>query len=157
MNKQPTLYIIQGFIAAGKSTFSNKLKNETNAVHLNPDEWVTKTYTKEYYLENWNECFEKTLEHLWTITKEYLNNNIDVIFDMGFWKKSDREYSRKIANDCNAKCVHYYLYVPDEILKERIISTRDSKWVKIHLDNFEINKSKFEEPINEDVIIIHNY
>ena len=157
MSKKATLYIIQGFIAAGKSTFSNKLKKETDSIHLNPDEWVTKMYEYDYYMSHWEECFDNTLNHLWKLTKEYLTGNKNVIFDMGFWKKEDRDYARKIANECNCDCVHYYLYVPDEVLKERIITTRDSNWAKLHLDNFDLNKSKFEEPINEDVIIIHNY
>lgn len=156
--RQSTLYIIQGFIASGKSTFSKKLSLEAKAVHLNPDEWVAKLYEKEFYINNWNECFDNVLKKLWDDAKNYLNNGIDVVFDMGFWKKKDRDYARKIALECEAICKHYYLNVPEEILKERIISTRSKEWAKIHLENFDKNKKQFEEPFKEEgAIVINNY
>lgn len=157
-NKTAILYIIQGFIGAGKSTFSKKLSLETSAIHLNPDEWVTKLYEKDVYMNNWNECFEATLNELWKRTREYLNNGDSVIFDMGFWKKADRDYARNVAIECNAICKHYYLFVPDEILKERIVSNRPPEWAKIHLENFDKNKELFEVPTeDEDTITINNY
>ena len=152
-----SLYIIQGFIASGKTTFSKKLSKEKNAIHLNSDEMVTKMYDKEYYMKNWDTCFDNALTTMWEKTKEYLLDNKDVILDMGFWKKADREYARNIAKECGVECIHYYLYVPDEILKERIINDRPSEWASIHLKNFDHNKSKFEEPDSENVIVIHNY
>lgn len=158
MNKQAKLYIIQGFIGAGKSTFSKKLAEQTQAVHLNPDEWVTNYFSKEQYMSNWNECFDRTLELLWNKTKEYLSAGQDVIFDMGFWQKKDRIFARQLAKEYGAQLVHYYLYVPDEILKQRIIATRPPEWAKIHLQNFESNKAKFELPDAEEACItIDNY
>lgn len=157
-NKKTILYIIQGFIGAGKSTFSKKLSTEKNAVHLNPDQYVTKLFKKDEYMSNWNKCFDKTVEILWDKTKEYLKSGIDVIFDMGFWFKKDRDFARKVAEECSAECKHIYLFVPDEILKERIVATRPPQWVEIHLQNFEKNKKIFEEPqADENVIIIKNF
>ena len=158
MNKKATLYIIQGFIGAGKSTFSRCLSKESDAIHLNPDEWVSKLYTQEEYKNDWNKCFEATVHKLWIKTKEYLSNGIDVIFDMGFWLKRDRDFARQIAQQCNADCKHYYLYVPDEILKERIVENRPPEWAKIHLENFDKNKKLFEIPSSdEDVVVINNF
>lgn len=156
--KKATLYIIQGFIAAGKSTFSRNLAIETNAIHLNPDEWVTKLYKKEIYMNNYSECFDNTLEILWDKTKDYLNRGYDVIFDMGFWKREDRVYARSIADECDANVIHYYLNVPSKILKERIIKTRSKEWAEIHINNFEKNLSEFEPPFeDEHAIVISNY
>ena len=56
-------------------------------------------YEYDYYMSHWEECFDNTLNHLWKLTKEYLTGNKNVIFDMGFWKKEDRDYARKIANE----------------------------------------------------------
>ena len=155
MNKKSTLYIIQGFIGAGKTTFSKKLATKTNAIHLNPDDWVIKL--NKDYLKDWNNCFDKTLVILWDKTKEYLLSGKDVIFDMGFWLKKDRDFARKIAEETNSNIIHYYLSVPDEILKERI-KKRPKAWAEKHLQNFDLNKSKFELPTHEEqAIIIENY
>ena len=71
-----SLYIIQGFIASGKTTFSKKLSKEKNAIHLNPDEMVTKMYDKEYYMKNWDTCFDNALIAMWEKAKEYLLENM---------------------------------------------------------------------------------
>ncbi len=153
-----TLYIIQGFIGAGKSTFSKKLAEEMGAVHLNPDSWVGRFFDKEKYMSDWDACFEETVQRLWQVAREDLANGKDVIFDMGFWLKKDRDYARRVAKECDAFCKHIYLQVPDEILKERIIADRPPHWAEIHLKNFEKNKAKFEEPTREEnAIVINNY
>ena len=158
MDKKATLYIIQGFIGAGKTTFSKMLSKQTGAIHFNPDEYISKFYTKDDYMKNWDKCFSQTVDNLWQETKKYLKNGTDVIFDMGFWIKKDRTFARKIASECNANIKHYYLYVPDEILKKRIIENRPQEWALIHLKNFDNNKIKFEIPTpEENAIIINNY
>lgn len=158
IKNKATLMIIQGFIGAGKSTFSKKLSLETGAIRLNSDERIAKTFDKEFYMNNWNECFNLVTKQLWNEAKTYLNNGIDVILDMGFWKKKDRDYARKIAQNCGANCKLYYLFVPDDILKERIMTYRPLEWVKIHLQNFDKNKTLFEEPGKyENPIVIKNY
>ncbi len=156
--EKSTLYIIQGFIGAGKTTFSKKLANETGAIYFNPDEWVTKLYSKEEYMKNWDICFEEVLKILWLKIKQHLKSGEDVVFDMGFWLKKDRDCARQIACECNSICKHYYLYVPDKILKERIIMNRPPEWAIIHLKNFDKNKSKFEVPtLDENAIVINNF
>ena len=153
-----TLYIIQGFIASGKTTYSKKLAKQTHATHLNPDEQISKLFSKENYMNNWNECFDQTTTYLWDKAKKLLLSGQDVIFDMGFWHKKDRDFARKLAKDCNSECKHIYLYVPDEILKERIVSSRPPEWAEKHLKNFEKNKQSFEEPTDNEVVeVIKNF
>ena len=59
MKESRTLYIIQGFIGAGKSTYSAKLAERTKAIHLNPDKIVTEMFKKDEYMNNWESCFDK--------------------------------------------------------------------------------------------------
>lgn len=158
MKNKPVLYIIQGLIGSGKTTFAKKLANETNAVHLNPDEWVTANYTKTEYMSNWNNCFDEALIRLWNKTIEYLKDGQSVIFDMGFWYRKDRNFARVIAKECGADFKHFYLNVPDEILKERILSSRPKEWADKHLANFDENKLSFEAPTEEEnAEIIDNF
>lgn len=158
MDKKPVLYIIQGLVGSGKTTFAKKIAAETNAVHLNPDEWVTANYTKAEYMANWNNCFDDALIKLWNKTIEYLKDGQSVIFDMGFWYKKDRSFARVIAKECGADIKHYYLVVPDDVLKERIISTRPKEWAEKHLAKFDENKLSFEAPTeDENAEIINNF
>lgn len=158
MDYKPVLYIIQGLVGSGKTTFAKKLSDETGATHLNPDEWVTSIYTKAEYTADWNKCFDEALIRLWNKTIELLNDNKSVVFDMGFWYKKDRNFARVIAKECGAEFKHYYLVVPDKILKERIVNSRPKEWADKHLARFDENKLSFEPPSDEEnAIIIENY
>lgn len=156
--KKATLHIMQGFIAAGKSTYAQKLAAELGAVHLNPDIWVTENFSKEEYMQNWNKCFEIAVKALWEETKKHLSAQTDVILDMGFWRRKDRKYAKMIAEKCGTDFKHYYIYAPDEVLKQRIVETRPPEWAEKHLANFAENKNIFQEPeADETPVIINNY
>ena len=155
--KRSTLYIIHGFLGSGKTTFSKKLSLETGAMHMNPDELCVKLFDEKDYEQHWEKFFDKTVNILWKKTVEYLSNGTDVIFDMGFWDRQSRNYAKSIAAKCNSDFKHYYIYVPDDIAKERILS-RSSKIAENNIRNFDKIKKRFSEPdTDEDVIIIKNY
>jgi predicted kinase len=155
--KKPVLYIIHGFLGSGKTTFSKKLSLETGAVHINPDEWCVKLFDKKDCEQHWEKCFDETVDILWKKAAEYLNNGTDVIFDMGFWDRQSRNHAKSIAAECSSDFKHYYLYVPDNIAKERILS-RSGKTAENNVNNFDKIKKRFSEPdTDEDVIVINNY
>lgn len=66
--------------------------------------WVS-CYKKDEYSNNWNDCFDKTVEMLWERAKQHLLNGNSVIFDMGFWHKKDRLFAKTVAQDCGANFV----------------------------------------------------
>ena len=53
----PVCYLICGFLGAGKTTYSQKLSKETGAIHLNPDEWCIKLFSKEEYEKKLGQVF----------------------------------------------------------------------------------------------------
>lgn len=152
--KQATLHIIHGFLGAGKTTFSQKLAEEINAIHLNPDEWCIKLFTQKEFEENWEKCFASTQDILWQKTIEYLNNGIDVIFDAGFWDRNSRDYARKIAKQCQADFKHYFLDTSDNIAKQRL-ANRSGRIAMNNIKNFDEIKRQFSSPeADEEVIIV---
>lgn len=158
MNEKTILYIIQGFIASGKTTYSTKLAKQNNAVHLNPDKIVEEMFEKEEYMKNWDKCFNSALIKMWEVAKENLLAGKSVVLDMGFWNRADRDIARAMAQKCCADFKHIYLYAPDEILKKRIIETRSFEWANLHIENFHKNKLRFEEPQeDEEYTKINNF
>ena len=91
MNKTPTIYLICGFLGAGKTTYSKKLAESSGAIHLNPDEICMQRYTAEEYENNWEFYFVQTIDFLWQEIADYVKQKHDVVFDVGFWTKSSRE------------------------------------------------------------------
>lgn len=154
---KPTFYLICGFLGAGKTTCSQKLAAQTNAVHLNPDEWCMKNFSKEEYENNWDECFKNTINTLWQKSAEYAKQNKSVIFDMGFWDKKNRQEAYKKAADMGFEPVICYVYAPDDILIGRI-SQRKGLIAEHNLKNFDKLKTLFEAPDDDEFYVrIDNY
>lgn len=60
MNKRrPTVYLICGFIGAGKSTFSKKLEEKTGAVRVTKDEWSIRLIGKNPTIDGYAEWDSK--------------------------------------------------------------------------------------------------
>ncbi len=157
MSHKVKFYIICGFLGAGKTTFSKQLAREKNALHLNPDEWCCKLFTPEEYENKWGDCFQKTVDFLWQKAQEAVIGRRDIVFDMGFWSKASRLETKKRAEQLGTESVLYYIYAPDEILKQRI-SLRKGKIAENNIKNFYSIKKLFEEPENdENFIKINNF
>lgn len=139
------LYLIQGFLGAGKTTFARRLSEQTGAVVLNPDESCMAFYPPQEYEREWNRCFEQTVERLWEEARQCLEAGQDVIFDMGFWSRGSRDEARDKAQKWGAECILYYLYAPDEILRQRL-ALRKGKVAEDNQRNFFRLKELFEEP-----------
>ncbi len=151
------LYLICGFLGAGKTTYSKKLAKSKNALHLNPDEWCMKLFPKEAYEQNWSDCFSKTIDFLWIKTKEAAASNQEVIFDMGFWTKESRDEARKQALALGLEPEVHYVYAPDEVLKERI-SHRTGVIAENNLRQFDMIKQSFEPPQpDEHHVLVNNF
>ncbi len=151
------LYLICGFLGAGKTTYSRALAAKENAIHLNPDEWCMKLFSKKAYEQNWSECFSQTIDRLWQEIKDAALCNQDVIFDMGFWTKESRDEARKRALELGLESEVHYVYAPDEVLKERI-SHRTGVIAENNLRQFDSVKQSFEPPQpDEPHILVNNF
>ena len=141
----PVCYIISGFLGAGKTTYSQKLAQETGAVHLNPDAWCMKLFKPEEYENNWSQCFAKTVDYLWEKASEYYKDRQSIIFDMGFWTRQSRDAACEQAKRIGFVPIIHYVYAPDEILKERI-AKRQGVIAEHNLKHFDEIRKRFEEP-----------
>ena len=148
----PVCYLICGFLGAGKTTYSKKLSDETSAIHLNPDEWCMKLFSKEIYERNWDKCFSETIEYLWKKAEEYAKNGKSIIFDMGFWTKKSRDEAIKKAVELGFLPIIHYISAPDDILKSRI-SKRNGHIAIHNLKQFDELKKQFEEPSLDECFI----
>ena len=154
---KPTIYLMCGFLGAGKTTYSKKLAQETGAIHLNPDEVCMLRYTSEEYETNWDFCFAQTVDYLWQEIATYIKRNKDVIFDMGFWTKSSRQQAINKIKQMGGNPIIYYIYAPDSVLKQRL-TKRTGKIAEQNLLHFDSIKKSFEKPSQEEVFVtVKNY
>ena len=149
---KPICYLICGFLGAGKTTYSKKLAQQTNAIHLNADEWCMKLFKKEEYEKNWENCFLKTMEHLWEQAHTFSKQGLSIIFDIGFWDKQSRIDASNKATSLGFTPIIYYIYAPDDILKERI-SKRPGAIAEHNIKHFDEIKKYFQEPDEDEKFV----
>lgn len=138
--KQPTAYVICGFIGAGKTTFARKLEKETGAIRVTKDEWIIKIFGNKITLDNNFEVYDKNITKLATdIAFKILKAGKDVIIDEGFWVKSQRDDIKKKILQVGAKPIFYYVESSVDKMKERVIY-RSKNPTK---DSFEISEEMF--------------
>lgn len=137
--------ILHGFLGAGKSTFARKLARQNRTIVLNPDRWCMRLFSAETYEKNWDVCFAETVGVLWRRAAKHIAAGRSVVFDMGFWSKASRTEARRKAEEMGAGFRHYYVYAPDEVLRQRLRG-REGTIAARNLENFDELKALFEAP-----------
>jgi predicted kinase len=131
MERKPIIYLICGFIGAGKTTFAKELEEKTGAVRITKDEWSIRLIGNDPTIDGYEE-WDRTICGLSRDVAFYLaEKGIDVIIDEGFWTKEQRDEMRRRADAIDAKVVMYYLKTPIETIRDRVLKrtnnpTKDS-------------------------------
>ncbi len=139
-DKKPIVYMICGFIGAGKTTFAKKLEAETGAIRITKDEWLIKLFGHSPLIDKFEEYDEKICELSNDIAFQFIERGIDVIIDDGFWVRSQREEMKKRIEGLGAKAVLYYVKCPMGIMKDRVVGRNKN----LSKDSFEVSESTFE-------------
>ena len=142
MKRKPIVYLICGFIGAGKTTFAKKLEEKTGAVRIVKDEWSIRLIGNKPTIAGYAEWVRKIIDLSRDIAFYLAEKGIAVIMDEGFWEKETRDEMRRRADAIGAKVVMYYLDTPIETIRERVVGrnnnlTGDSfKITREMLDNY---------------------
>lgn len=148
------LYIVQGFLGAGKTTWSTEFARKAKATRLNADEYCAANFPQAQLDTDWDNCFAKAVSTLWDDAGERLKRGEDVILDFGFWTKESRDHARGKALDWKVELQLYFVTAPDEVLIERI-GRRGGEIARRNIANFQHYKTFFEAPSPaENAIVI---
>ena len=152
MKTQPIVYIICGFIGAGKTTFAKKLEKKTGAVRITKDEWSICLIGNDPTIDGYEEWDHKICELSRDFAFQLAEKGIDVIIDEGFWEKELREEMRRRTGRIGAKAVMYYVETPIETIQERVVGRNDN----FTKDSFKISREMLDnyltywQPPSED-------
>lgn len=153
----PNAYLIVGNTGAGKSTYSAKLAEETNAYILTNDEWFNTLYFKDMPdVDTYAWALERTErieKQILTEAVKLLDRNINVILDLGFFKVKQRQRVKKhLEQNKHNSCLHY-LDVDMETrwqrVEQRNADQGDSFQFHVSRPIFEFCETIFE-PLSEE-------
>lgn len=140
MNTTPVVYVMCGFIGAGKTTFAKKLEEKTGAVRITKDEWLIRLIGNDPAIEGFEELDHRVCELSRDVAFQLVEKGIDVILDEGFWTREQRVELGKRIHAIGANEVLYYLDTPIEAIRERVVG-RNSNLTK---DSFKISRSMLD-------------
>ena len=59
------IFLICGFLGAGKTTISKQLAKQYDAEYMNVDNHVMQMFARDEYESNWEKCFTTAEDDLW--------------------------------------------------------------------------------------------
>jgi predicted kinase len=140
MRTEPVVYVICGFIGAGKTTFARKLEKKTGAVRITKDEWLIRLIGNDPTVERFEEWDHRICGLSRDVAFNLVEKGIDVILDEGFWERQQRQNIRNRINALGAKEVLYYLDTPIETIRERVAGRNNN----LTNDSFSISREMLD-------------
>jgi predicted kinase len=124
VSRKPTLYLLCGLPGSGKTTLAKRLEQDTPALRLTPDEWMTPLYGASICepdtLEQWNSAHDRVEKVQWQIAERALVLGVSVVLDFGVWAREERDDFRTRAAALGARSELTFLDVPLIVLKARV-------------------------------------
>ncbi|HCH1192615.1 TPA: ATP-binding protein [Vibrio parahaemolyticus] len=150
------IYFICGFIGSGKTTYSKALAKQQGAFRFSIDEWMIPLYGE--HMER--EVFDRRLATLQDLfkdsAKQLFSLNVPVVFDFGFWRKTDRDIFTDWASNVGVESEIHYLDVPFNTCKQRAFARnleRNGKSYEMTREMLELFWSWFEIPASGENVV----
>ena len=123
--KKGTLIFFCGKMGAGKSTKSQEIALERNAVLLSEDEWLMSIYPNMISsLEDYVKYSNRLKPVLKNLAQSILNTATDVVMDIPANTISQRDWFRGIFSEVQASHQLMYIDTPNEICIKQIEKRR---------------------------------
>ncbi len=150
----PTLLLMCGLPAAGKTTQAKRLELERGAVRLTPDDWIESILPADCTVDERDRLRDPVESLQWALAQRLLTLGVSVILDWGLWGRSERDVLRDGARALGARVEVHFLDLPMEELVARL-AERTGFWgggspeeVKEVLARFD---SGFQRPTEDEL------
>ncbi len=148
----PTLYLLHGFIASGKTTYAKRLESEVNAIRFTADQWVVHFYGVNPDVKDFSICDDTVKTMIWSLAEKLLKKNVSVILDYGFWSRKDRDEYRSRAKELGVNCEIHTFLLEDEVALSRLLKrTSDLPNGELFIDEnaYHVLRRKYQ-PLEKD-------
>jgi predicted kinase len=147
----PTIHLIHGFVGAGKTTFARRLEQELPAIRFSHDEWMTRLYGDDPPVDQFPELHERVSKLIGNYWMRGVELGLDVVLDLGFWSRHQRNEIRATAVALGAGAQLYRLECPEAEAWRRIEQRNldlDGSLLIVR-NTFDMLKERFE-PLGDD-------
>lgn len=143
-NYMARLILICGPTGVGKTTYSISLAKEIDAIKFSIDPWMQTLFSKdmtnldfEWMMERVNRCSEQ----IWQVSDQILAINGNVILDLGFTTKEQRDIFANRARELGLEAEIHYLDAPTVTRKQRVEKRNTEKDPAVY--TFEVTDMMF--------------
>lgn len=119
--KKPTLHMLCGKIAAGKSTLAGALASESGTVLISEDDWLSSLYSDQMTTpKDFVRCSSKLRDAMAPHIVALLQSGLSVVLDFQANTVESRSWMRAIIDQSGADHRLHVLEAPDELLLKRL-------------------------------------
>ncbi len=146
MNKRSTVFLLHGFLGAGKTTLAKRLEQEHRAVRFTHDEWMSCLYGDDPPEALFGEYAGRVSKLMETTWSRCIQLGTNVILDFGFWSRAERTRVRELVGLQGGRAILFHLHCSDVEAWQRIAERNDqlSRSLYIAPDTFQLLKTRFE-------------
>ena len=138
------LILVCGPTGVGKTTYSLSLSKEVEAIRFSIDPWMQTLFSKDmtsldytWMIERVHRCYEQ----IWDVSEQILALNGNVVLDLGFTTKAQRDIFSERAKKLDITSEIHYLDAPRDIRKKRVEKRNIEKDPSIY--SFEVTDVMF--------------
>ena len=154
------LVLVCGPTGVGKTTYALSLSKDIGAVRFSIDPWMHTLFSKDmtsldysWMIERVNRCYEQ----IWQVSEQILALNGDVVLDLGFTTKTQRDLFSDRAKELGINSEVHYLDAPKDVRKKRVEkrnAEKDSNVYSFEVTDLMFNfmEPRFETPDEEELI-----
>ncbi len=149
----PTLYLVCGKIAAGKSTLAAELANKPGRIMISEDHWLSQLYGDQMSnIDDYVRCSEALSNAMYPHIVSLLNQGLSVVLDFPANTRQRRQWIKNVLDESGAHHELHFLDVSDDECKRRLSIRNDTENPPFQPSEaeFDLFTKYFEPPSDEE-------
>lgn len=143
---RPTVHLIYGYIAAGKTTLAKALERELPAVRYSPDEFMVTLFGEDPREDDFRKYQPRIYEMASAHWPQVIRCGVDVVLDYAFWPRWHRDAARAVATEAGADTKLYFVRCADDVALARALARNESLGGSLYINEntFAVLRDRFE-------------